>query len=733
MPTQQQQLTFAIKAVNEASAAIRDVQGDLDKLGGSGETAGSKLGGLKSGLGDVSKIAGGFVLAQGLTKLPGVMSDLSGTAKDLELQQKKITTVFGDQLPVINTWADEAAHAMGLTKNEAKNLAAGAADLLIPMGFTREAATGMSTDMLGLAGALSEWSGGTTTSAEAADVLTKAMLGERDGLKSLGISISEADVQARLLEKGQKDLTGQALEQAKAQATLELVMEKSTDAQAAFADGAGSSARKQAEASARMRELKERIAVGLQPAIIAVSAFITDRLVPAFEKIVTKGMEIAEVVRDHVEGPIRALVTFLQENESILQAIGVGIATVLVVAFGAWAVAAGAAAIATIAAAAPVIALGLVIAGLGAGIFLLIKHWDSIVEKVPILGVVVDAVKTAFINLVTALEGPLTTALNAAKTVVTDVLVPGFQTLWDFITDSVLPLIVELVTALEGPFKTALEAAEGVVVFLKDGFQALWDFITDKVLPVVASVVTNLEGPLTTALNAAKTVVTDVFIPGLQLLWNFFTDKLMPIIGTAINLYLTPLKVAFEAAKTVVTDVLVPGFTTLTNFITETLLPTVNDIITKLEGPFDTAVGIGTTAVGLFKDGFIGVRDGIQWVIDKITLLVDKIMSIPEPPGWVKKGIGVATDFAGGYIPGGLFGGATGGIVTRPTLSVIGEAGPEALIPLNQAPGAMPLTLAGVTGRGAPTTVVNNYFQVNGSVVTLRELAYELKRLGPVV
>ena len=35
--------------------------------------------------------------------------------------------------------------------------------------------------------------------------------------------------------------------------------------------------------------------------------------------------------------------------------------------------------------------------------------------------------------------------------------------------------------------------------------------------------------------------------------------------------------------------------------------------------------------------------------------------------------------------------GATGGIVTKPTLSVIGEAGPEAVVPLDQTPGSSPL------------------------------------------
>jgi hypothetical protein len=55
-------------------------------------------------------------------------------------------------------------------------------------------------------------------------------------------------------------------------------------------------------------------------------------------------------------------------------------------------------------------------------------------------------------------------------------------------------------------------------------------------------------------------------------------------------------------------------------------------------------------------------------------------------------------------LPGQSVAGATGGIVTRPTMALIGEAGPEAVIPLNQAPGSSPLP--GGIG-GAPTIIVN--------------------------
>lgn len=247
------EVKIVVKAEDRASATF-------DKVSKKGS-------GLGKVLGDVTKIAGGFVLAQGMMKAPAVIMGITSTARDLELQMKKANIVFGDQIGVVEQWAKANAHAMGLTKREATAAAAGFADLLIPMGFTRQEGARMATEVVGLSGALAEWSGGTRTAADVSDILAKAMLGEREGLKGLGISITEAEVKGRLLEKGQEDLTDAALQQAKATATQELIFEKSTDAQAAYAKGAGSAARKQAELTAKFSEAKEAIALKLAPAI----------------------------------------------------------------------------------------------------------------------------------------------------------------------------------------------------------------------------------------------------------------------------------------------------------------------------------------------------------------------------------------------------------------------------------------------------------------------------------
>ena len=64
---------------------------------------------------------------------------------------------------------------------------------------------------------------------------------------------------------------------------------------------------------------------------------------------------------------------------------------------------------------------------------------------------------------------------------------------------------------------------------------------------------------------------------------------------------------------------------------------------------------------------------------------------------------------------GSLAYGASGAIVQKPVLSLIGEAGPEAVVPLNQAAGASPLG-----GMGGDTTVLN--VTVQGSVLSEMDL-----------
>ena len=263
-----------------ASLSMRVAQENLAKsnqrAAAATEEADDSMGGFARGAGSAGAAAGLVAVA-----VVGAGMRITDYAGRLDLLKKKSATVFGGELGRVQSWAAENARAMGLTKGEATGLAAGLGDLLIPMGFTRKAAADMATATVGLSGALAEWSGGTKSASEVTEILSAAFMGERDGLNALGISITQAEVDAELLAKGQQNLTGKQLQQAEATATQKLIMEKSTDAQKAFADGAGSLARQTAETRAKLKEMGETLATKAAPTLLKVATFVNDKVIPA--------------------------------------------------------------------------------------------------------------------------------------------------------------------------------------------------------------------------------------------------------------------------------------------------------------------------------------------------------------------------------------------------------------------------------------------------------------------
>lgn len=272
-----QQHNDALKGVDKS---LQNIDKHKDALNG----VGRGWEGLKNGLQNYVGLAAG---AFAIDSIISAGTALFKTGVEMESLAKKAKTVFGEALPQITMEAEKNAQAMGLTTQQYVAAASAAQDLLVPMGFQRKEAAGISAQLINLSGALSEWTGGQIDSTRVSEILTKALLGEREELKSLGISISEADVQAALAEKGLQDLTGATLQQAEATTTLELILSKSTDAQAQFAAESDSAARRQAELAARFQDIAEKLAV---------------LLLPVFEKLVSVIGVVVEVAGDLTDG-----------------------------------------------------------------------------------------------------------------------------------------------------------------------------------------------------------------------------------------------------------------------------------------------------------------------------------------------------------------------------------------------------------------------------------------------
>ncbi|MEO0625428.1 MAG: hypothetical protein AAFY91_00465 [Bacteroidota bacterium] len=273
------QLSEGSEEYNNKLREIKKLQPVLDKHRQNLRSTSQSYNMLNTGLGKFVGLAAG---AFAVDRIFSYGTALFNTAAEMEVLGRKAETVFAEALPQVTAAAERNATAMGLTASQYTDAATAIGDLLVPMGFMRTEAADVSTQLVDLSGALAEWTGGQISSEQATNILSKALLGEREQLKTLGISIKEADVQNRLREKGLDNLTGKYLEQAKAIATMELILEKSTDAQAAFEENSDTLVRRQAELNARFEEVREKLATAL---------------IPVFEKLV----DVANLVADGME------------------------------------------------------------------------------------------------------------------------------------------------------------------------------------------------------------------------------------------------------------------------------------------------------------------------------------------------------------------------------------------------------------------------------------------------
>lgn len=95
----------------------------------------------------------------------------------------------------------------------------------------------MSVEMTKLSGALAEWSKWQYNATEASQVLSKAMTGEVEQLKTMGVVIDQSSKEFGARIKALMKTKKLTLQQAKAEDILQQIISKSTDAQKSFTKG----------------------------------------------------------------------------------------------------------------------------------------------------------------------------------------------------------------------------------------------------------------------------------------------------------------------------------------------------------------------------------------------------------------------------------------------------------------------------------------------------------------
>ena len=247
------EVRIVVSADDKASAKLRQAQG--------------AAGGLGKTLGDVGKIAGGFLAANviggGFQKLQGFMTKGIDAATRLGESQNAVNQIFDESAASILDWGKANANAFGLSQASFNELVTPLGAMLKNAGLGLKDVSKWSIDLTKRAADMA--SVFNTDVDEALAAIQAGLRGEQDPLERFGIGLSAARVEARALADTGKDSAKALTDQEKATARLNLIMNQSADTAGDFARTSGEAANAQRIMAARTEELQAKIGQQLIP------------------------------------------------------------------------------------------------------------------------------------------------------------------------------------------------------------------------------------------------------------------------------------------------------------------------------------------------------------------------------------------------------------------------------------------------------------------------------------
>ena len=240
----------------------------------------------------------------------------------------------------------------------------------------------------------------------------------------------------------------------------------------------------------------------------------------------------------------------------------------------------------------------------------------------------------------------------------------AWQGMWDYINENIFTPIGDAITAIGD----GLGAAG---TFLMDSLGAAWDWINEHVFTPIGDAISAIGDTL----GGIGTFLMD----SLGAAWDWIDEHVFTPIGNAI----TAVGDVFSSIGTSIMSVFTGIGGALSN-IGSFLMDSFSAAWTWVDEHIFTPMGNAISAIGDALGGIgTALIDGLKWAINGVIGLINTLFSsinfsvdMPEFLG----GGSIGIDLSSWQIP--LL--AKGGIVNKPTLAMIGEDGPEAIIPLSQ-------------------------------------------------
>lgn len=294
---------------------------------------------------------------------------------------------------------------------------------------------------------------------------------------------------------------------------------------------------------------------------------------------------------------------------------------------------------------------------------------------------VMEAIKSAVTNAWNAIKTVTSTVMNAIKGIV--------EPIWNSIK-AIIEGVVKLITSI---VKGDFEGMKSAVSTIFNGIKSLAESIWNGIKTTITTVVDGIKTAASTAWNGMKTTASTI--------WNGIKSAAT----TAWEGIKGAITAPIDAAKSAVS----------------TIMSGMQGIINKLTGKkVDVGVNDSRTAVS-------NIVNGIQ---NKINGLKGKTVTVNVQKGGIN-GIDINAKAAGGGWYMTTY--AAGGIATRATAGIFGEAGDEAIIPLSNRNKVRPFARAVATeidvdAKGGVMVTGNNFYVRNDNDID--RIAEAINRQG---
>ena len=219
--------------------------------------------------------------------------ELKNFARDAEETTNKFKTVFSSMESAATKTAKTLAASFGMAHTTAMELLGDTGDILVGFGFTEESALELSKKVQELSIDLASFTNYAGGASGASQALTKAILGETESAKSLGIVLRQGTAEFKDSVKALQESEGMTYNQAMATTLLNDAYKQSTKAIGDFARTQDDLANQERILSERFKELKEDLGTALLPTFLDLTSAAIDFAeafgdyiaIPASEKI----------------------------------------------------------------------------------------------------------------------------------------------------------------------------------------------------------------------------------------------------------------------------------------------------------------------------------------------------------------------------------------------------------------------------------------------------------------